>query len=180
MKEKKPYDRSTEETDDDEDQIEEEDGEQEEDNVFDDIFNFEEEEEEITSTTTERLGNPQSGKHRKKNKNKLSDLEGNSTVVEEQSENRRNNTDSDGIEQIAGKIPKRRKSKPVSKDSDVNSLSKHKHRHKVFIGTEGVVIPTSSPGLPNTTPNGKDWVSKSTFYNGFNQNYRSKICRKEC
>lgn len=72
---------------------------------------------------------------------------------------KKNTTDIDERESDSERTVKQRKHKLFSENKEGNSLSKHKHRHKVFNSSEQDGKTTTPVSLLNTSYNKKDWVS---------------------
>lgn len=100
---------------------------------------------------------------RKNNKNKFNYLGKNFTNAGNENFLKRNTTDLGNKESDIKRVPKQRKQKLFSENKEVNSLSKHKHRHKLLNSSEQDVKTTTSASLPNTSYNKKDWVSSLTI-----------------
>lgn len=99
---------------------------------------------------------------RKNNKNKFNYFGKNVTNAGNENFLKKNSTDSGDKESDIKQVAKKRKPKLFSENKEVNSLSKHKHRHKLLNSSEQDVKTTSSASLPNTSYNKKDWVSAFT------------------
>ncbi|XP_046669143.1 extracellular sulfatase SULF-1 homolog isoform X2 [Homalodisca vitripennis] len=146
LKDKKPYDRSAENTDEDTESATDETGVEEEDDFFDEIFD---EDETTMAPITERSF----GKHRRKNKSRFYDFGVNGTILGDVRRNFSESGNDDGERNA-----KRRKHKLVSENTEVNTLSRHRHRHKSEVDLRTTTTTEPSANLPLPTSQGKkDW-----------------------
>lgn len=108
------------------------------------------------------MGTEKNSSKRKNNKNKFNYLGKNFTNAGDENFLKRNTTDLGNKESDIKRVAKQRKQKLFSENKEVNSLSKHKHRHKLLNSSEQDVKTTTSASLANTSYNKKDWVSSLT------------------
>lgn len=96
----------------------------------------------------------------KNNKNKFKNFDKNLANSGDEDLLKENTTDLGNKESDMKRVTKKKKEKLFSENKEVNSLSKHKHRHKLLLNSsEQDVKTTTSASLPNSTYNKKDWVS---------------------